>query len=103
MIFSLRLFSFARASLKDTKGQTSTLISILYAYTFDAAVFFICLKYLFITIIHAIVLLFLSDLQSNLTSESETVSEEKISEGKSTKTLKNLQEPEKEPGKEVKK
>ena len=30
------------------------MISILDAYTFDAAVFFICSKYLLITIIHAI-------------------------------------------------
>ena len=61
------------------------------------------LKVPLIIIIHAIILSFLSDLQSNLTSKSDTVSEEKISESKSTKALKNLQEPEKEPGKEGKK
>ena len=44
------------------------------------------LKYLLIAIIHAIILLFFSDLQSNLTSENGTVSEEKISESKSAKS-----------------
>ena len=76
------------------------MISILDAYLFDTAVFFICLNYLLITIVHANILLFLSDLKSNLTSESDTVIEEKISESKSTKTLEDLREPEKEPGKE---
>ena len=89
--------------MKDIKGQRSTLISILDTYTFDVAVFFICLNCLLITIIHAIILLFSSDLQNNLTFESDTVSEETISESRSPETPEDLQEPEKEPGQEGKK